>query len=117
MKNQVLSIIISLLSVFLFNCCSTENSPIDKNSIKKSSIINIKLKSEVEKLVDLHCKAINVLRKVDKGDRTALNRSNALRKEADKVSFELKKKYSSQEEQEEFSKAYQEALVNCPYNQ
>lgn len=114
MKNQFLSITLVFLGVFLINGCSTDNTIIGENSIKKSSIIN--LKSEAEKLVDLHCKAINILRKVDKGDRTALNRSNALRKEADKISNDLKKKYASPEEQEEFSKAYQAALINCPYN-
>lgn len=115
MKNQILLISLSLLVLFTFTNCSTESSINSKNKLIKSSIININLKSDVEKLVDLHCKAINVLRKVDKGDRTALNRSNAYRKEADKIASDLRKKYSSPDEQEEYSKAYQAALVNCPY--
>lgn len=115
MKNQILLIILALFALLALNGCSTDSKPIEENSVIKSSVINFNLKSEVENLVDLHCKAINVLRKVDKGDRTALNRSNAIRKEADKLARDLQNKYSSPDEQEEYSIAYQNALVNCPY--
>lgn len=114
MKKQILLITIALLSFITFNSCTNESTSNEENSIIKSSIVNFDLKSEAENLVDLHCKAISVLRKIDKGDRNALNRSNAYRKEADKISRDLEKKYSSPDEQAEFSKAYQEALVNCP---
>ncbi|PWH85287.1 hypothetical protein [Brumimicrobium oceani] len=117
MKNLLLIISLSVLVVFSFNSCSNENPTNEDTQVRKSTVIDISLKREVEKLVDLHCKAINILRKVDKGDRTALNRSNALRKEADQVSRELRNKYSSPDGQEQFSKAYQAALVNCPYQQ
>src|SRR5690554_1471134 len=114
MKNIIIFVFIATLSLFTFCSCSNENVSNEEKTVIKSSNINVSLKKEAEKLVDLHCKAINILRKVDKGDRTALNRSNAIRKEADLVSHELKRKYSSPEEQEEFSKAYQDALENCP---
>jgi hypothetical protein len=114
MKNQILLITLSLLVLITFSNCSNESSINSEKTVIKSSIININLKSEVENLVDLHCKAINVLRKVDKGDRTALSRSNAYRKEADKIARDLQNKYSSPDEQEEYTKAYQNALVNCP---
>lgn len=114
MKNLIILLSITLFTSFTFNSCSNENAANGEKTVVKSSILNVSLKLDAEKLVDLHCKAINILRKVDKGDKTALKRSNALRKEADLVSHELKRKYSSPEEQEEFSKAYQDALENCP---
>ncbi|WP_123776102.1 hypothetical protein [Brumimicrobium aurantiacum] len=97
--------------------CSSDTSLENGQKVQKSSIIKLDLKEEVEKLVDLHCKAINVLRKVEEGDRTALNRSNAYRKKADKLAKQLQQKYTSPEEQEQFSTVYQAALVNCPYEQ
>ena len=97
MKNLIILISLALITSFMLNSCTNESASNGENTVVKSSIINVSLKLEAEKLVDLHCKAINILRK------------------ADQVSRDLKNKYSSPEEQEEFSIAYQEALENCPY--
>lgn len=117
MGKQFLYAGLSVCVLLFMTRCTSDTSLENGQKVQKSSIIKLDLKEEVEKLVDLHCKAINVLRKVEEGDRTALNRSNAYRKKADQFAKQLHQKYNSPEEQEQFSAAYQAALVNCPYEQ
>ncbi|HLV41471.1 MAG TPA: hypothetical protein VKY37_04270 [Brumimicrobium sp.] len=105
---KISNILIATVLLFSFglNSCgedTNENETIDNTTIVK----------DAKKLVDLQCKVMQLVGKAKGGDSEALMESEKFNTEAEKVSRELKEKYTTQEDQERFAKAYEEALGDC----
>ena len=82
-------------------------------SIESDTFDNSAIENDASKLVNLQCKVMQLVGKAKEGDKTALMESEEINKEAEKVSRELKEKYTSEADQERFAKAYQDALGDC----
>ncbi len=113
MKNLKSVLTITLLSFFTLGGCTNGSSSVEDSVIENNSIDRNSIKSDAQKLVDLQCKVMKLIGEAKSGDATALLKSEEFNQEAEKVSRELKDKYTSESEREEFALAYQEALGEC----
>lgn len=70
------------------------------------------LESDAKKIADLQCKIMKMSDDILDGDMDA-SASIALAEEAEKLEKEMKGKYTTDEEREEFGKALLKALGDC----
>lgn len=102
-----------LISFLLLQSCETENESINNSTADNTTNISDGVKKDAQQLVDLQCKVMKLVDKAKNGDDKALMKSEKINDKAEELSKELKEKYTTEREQEEFSQAYEEALGEC----
>ena len=105
---KISNLLIGTVLLFSFGLASCDGSFVDIEIIDNTSVVK-----DASKLVDLQCKVMQLVGEAKAGDKNALKESEKFNAEAEKLSRELKEKYTTEAEQERFAKAYQEALGDC----
>lgn len=103
---------ITLILSFSLTSC-TDNSEENSNQNSEINIDKSSIKNDASRLVKLQCKVMQLVGEAKAGNKTALMESEKFNAEAEKVSRELKEKYTTEKEQERFAEAYEDALGEC----
>lgn len=70
------------------------------------------LESDVQKIIDLQCKAKKLQKNATSGDLSVIQESADIIKEVQELVVEFQKKYNTKEDEEKFRVALEEAMKN-----